>query len=72
VDVGDEIHPVAVPTVPSPKEAIEQARAFLQKLVGIFDERIKKLATASRPREVGVEFSMEFEVKARRRSFPCC
>jgi hypothetical protein len=67
VDVGDEIHPVALPT---PKEAMEQAGAFLQELVGIFDERIKKLATASRPKEIGVEFSLGFEVKGKATIIP--
>jgi hypothetical protein len=67
VDVGDEIHPVALP---SPKEAIEQAGAFLQELVGIFDKRIKKLATTSRPKEIGVEFSLGFEVKGKATLIP--
>jgi hypothetical protein len=67
VEVGDEIHPVALP---SPKEAVEQAGAFLQELLGIFDERIKKLAASSRPREVGVEFSLGFEVKGKATLIP--
>ena len=67
VDVGDAIHPVALP---SPKQAIEQAGAFLQELVGIFDERIEKLATATRPREVGVEFSLGFEVTGKATIIP--
>jgi hypothetical protein len=65
VDVGDEIHPVALP---SPQEALERAGDLLQELVRIFDARIRALA--SRPKEVSVEFSLGFEVKGKATLIP--
>lgn len=65
LDLGDEIHPV---TLPSPKEAFEQAGDLLQEIVRSFDARVKALAT--RPEEVSVEFSLGFAVKGRATLIP--
>lgn len=65
LDLGDEIHPVALP---SAQEAFERAADFLQECVRIFDARIEALA--SRPKEVSVEFSIGFEVKGRATLIP--
>jgi hypothetical protein len=65
LDLGDEIHPVALP---SPQMAFEQAGEFLQECVRIFDARVRALA--SRPNEVSVEFSLGFEVKGKATLIP--
>ena len=65
VDVGEEIHPVALP---SPKEAFEQAGDLLQELVRIFDERVKALV--KRPEEINIEFSLGFMVKGKATLIP--
>lgn len=62
---GDEVHPVALP---GPQRAFEQAGDFLHECVGIFDARIRALA--SRPQEVSVEFSLGFEVKGKATLIP--
>jgi hypothetical protein len=67
IEQDDQVRPVAPP---SPQEAFEAAGDFLRECVRIIGERVEALATAQRPHEVTVEFSLNFEVKGKATLIP--
>jgi hypothetical protein len=66
VEQPEEFRPVSV----DPKQAFETASEALKECVQVVGERIEKMAQAARPDEVGIEFTIAFEVAGKATIIP--
>jgi len=62
----DDFHVVGV----NPREAFETASEALKECVRVVGERIDSMQEAMRPHEVGVEFTLTFDVEGQARIIP--
>ena len=62
----DDFHVVGV----NPREAFETASEALKECVRVVGERIDSMQAAMQPHEVGVEFTLTFEVEGQARIIP--
>jgi hypothetical protein len=66
IDAADDFHAVGI----NPTEAFETASDALKECVRVVGERIDAMQDAIRPKEVGVEFTITFDVEGQARIIP--
>lgn len=66
VEAGDEFHAVGV----DPQQAFETASEALKECVRVVGERVVAMKDAMRPEEVGIEFTITFDVQGKATIIP--
>jgi hypothetical protein len=66
IDAAGDFHPVGI----NPSEAFATASDALKECVRVVGERIEEMKDAMRPEEVGIEFTIAFEVGGEARIIP--